>query len=183
MDATITHWYKYVLYAVLIYVSIGQVVKHYQKYYGIGINMTESDVKGIYLYKPIDYPIKMKDKVMATITNQRWVYERGYLTENQYLLKTVAATYPYHLTTINKIIYACDINFASKQCLKLGECLSFDRKNKPMPCMQWINERIPPHWYYLQSLKTPNSLDSRYLGLFSESNIKHKAELFLEWEK
>lgn len=183
MDVTVTNWSKYLLYAILIYLSVGCFVKYYKNVYGIGINMTESDVKGIYLYTPIAYPIKINDKVIATIKNQRWIYNRGYIKENQYLLKTVAATYPYHITTINKSIYVCDSSFSLKNCSKLGECLSYDKKNRPMPCMKWNNVRIPPQWYYLQSVKTPNSLDSRYLGLISEWDIKHKATLMLGWGK
>lgn len=174
---------KKLLLVIFISIFIGWVVIYLSKYvahvYRLGINTTNSEIRGLYACLMLPSMIKHNDMIAFELPNINWLQNANYLLPHHKLIKHVGALPGAYLFTRNRTIYSCENATFGLHCKKLGKCLPVDSKGKKIPCQHWEAYRIPENNFYMQSSRQRNALDSRYLGLISRTEMKY--QVFLLW--
>lgn len=152
---------------------------------GFGVNQTNSQTPGIYIYYPILFPLKQGDLIDCYVDFSDkllyWIKNRNYINNKQKLLKNIGAVPGEYLYTFYPNIYACKNKIFNKNCRFLSACIKTDKNNLPMFCKNWTQYKIPANYFYVYSNKSKNSLDSRYFGLVNIKNIKHKLKILIKY--
>lgn len=90
---------------------------------------------------------------------------RGYLKENQYLLKEIKALEGQRYYTKDDLAYI-DNTY-------IGQIFEVDSNHRPLP--RFLGEHIIPKGYFLPIANNrPNSFDGRYFGFLKIDDIKYK---------
>lgn len=147
-----------------------------------GWNRSESLPIGLYLTTAYNgtKPLSRGDLVCVPYERPAWAIG-NYLYPGELLCKRVMGVPGDVIAT-----RADGMNEVCHQgtCEPLGKPLSKDSFGFPMQHITWNNEVIPVGMYYLGSTRRPNSIDSRYLGLFPQSKIaKTLRPVWTEQEK
>lgn len=143
----------------------------------IGFNTSLSAPRGLYRLTPVQDSLKRGELVglQAPLKSYR---QRHYIPENGFLIKHIGAIPGEYLFTEQYQQYACQTDHfdrLSDSCRFLGSCLRFDSQGRKMHCQSWFGKLIPQDYYYVMSNRVPNSFDSRYFGLVSQSEIPYQA--------
>ena len=176
---------KFILPVILFFILYCIFIHHIGKYIGFGINQTNSQPPGIYIYYPIISLLKNGDLVDCYLDFSDkllfWLKNRNYINNNKKLLKKIGAVPGDYLYTFYPNIYICKDKFFNKNCKILSKCLNKDKNNLPVFCKIWNAYKIPDNFFYLYSNRDQNSLDSRYFGLVNIKNIKHKLRILVKY--
>lgn len=153
--------------------------KWFEKGLKLGINLTDSEIPGIYLCNKVKNKdlIPLNSMVSFNLPQLKWLENRHYVNPNDLLIKHIGAIPGEYLFTKNKAILACSQNKVDGKCRTLGNCLTHDSHHYSIHCQQWNGYKVPSSYYYMQSIRSPLSFDSRYFGLIHASNIKHSVAL------
>jgi len=153
--------------------------------FGFGLNRTASQSPGIYIYFPINSPLKTGDLVDCDLDfsqySLKWIKQRCYLEKNRKLLKNIGAIPGDWLFTIYSDIYVCKSSHFTKNCIILGSCMREDKNGFPLSCQVWHGKEIPNDYFYLKSNRVLNSFDSRYFGLVHIKNIHHRLKIIMDF--
>ena len=170
--------------AVLGWLFFWLLLKETGKQIGFGINVTGSQIPGIYVYSSANGLLKKGELVDCNLDfsnpSLQWIKSRNYVSGNKKLLKNIGAIPGEWLFTAYPNIYVCAKNRLTKNCKILGGCIKKDKTGLPVFCQNWHGVRIPKNYFYLQSNRIFNSFDSRYFGLVYIKNIHHKVKIILD---
>lgn len=173
MIISITFW----IFSWLFFKKIGEQI-------GFGFNRTASQLPGIYVYFPVNYPLKMGELVDCDLSflqySLKWIKRRVYWDENKKLLKNIGAVPGDWLFSVSSSIYRCNKPYVTKNCTFLGACMQKDKNGLPLFCQSWQGKKIPNNYFYLQSNRVVNSFDSRYFGLVPIKSIHHRVRIILD---
>lgn len=177
--------YLVIIIAITFWVFSWLLLLKIGEYRGVGFNNTASQTKGLYVYYPIDFPLRRGDLVDCDLDlsqySLEWIKQRHYLSENKKLLKNIGAIPGDWLFTVYPNIYVCEKNHFTKDCIILGSCMRKDKNGLPLFCQIWCGKKIPDHYFYLKSNRVFNSFDSRYFGLVHIKNIHHRLKMIMSF--
>jgi len=146
------------------------------EYVGVGINLTASAPRGVYLYYPITRSLALGGYVDFALPANKRQISHGCIQSGEYGLKKVGALPGEWLFSRGRSIYACSKQRFNSHCRFLGRCLLQDRFGRAIHCQHWLGKQIPRNSYYLLSQRTLRSCDSRYFGLIERRSIRHRVE-------
>lgn len=149
-------------------------------FYGVGVNMTNSEPMGFYSYRPIEGHIKKGEFVAFNMPPIPWILHRHYISSNEQIIKNVGAVPGQYLMTRQDSNFVCNTRGFNIGCHFLGKCLKKDEKGRTLTCQHWEDYKIPRGHYYMVSQRVKYSLDSRYFGLVRRGAMKHQVSLI--WE-
>ena len=142
--------------------------------FGVGINLTASAPEGIYYYFP-KKGLAVGAWVDFSLRHISWALSRGYVHKGEQIIKKIMGVPGDILLSRNHKIFLNHRGHA--HWIYLGTCLEKDSRGRSMHCQQWSQYTIPKDHYYLGSIRTPFSFDSRYFGLVHRRNIRHMLRL------
>lgn len=130
------------------------------------INFSYSMPVGIYIISnDINYEVGDIVAIVPPNDVKKLMISRGYLKENQYLLKEIKGLEGQKYHTINDLAYVDD--------KYIGQIFKVDSQNRPLP--RFLGEHTIPKGYFLPIADNrPNSYDGRYFGFLKIEDIKYK---------
>jgi type IV secretory pathway protease TraF len=143
---------------------------------GLLYNKTPSLSTGFYWYKKDPGPFERNE--IACFRQQQkpsWVKERKYFPEDMLFCKYVLGLPGDTIETReDRHVYICH----DGRCSDAGKILDKDSWGRPSFGAD-LPKTIPAGYYYMGSVRVPNSLDSRYLGLIKAEELDRTASALL----
>lgn len=181
-----TSFFWKIAIALVTWIIVGLSLNKIGQHLGFGINLSQSQVPGLYMYFPLPRMPRKGEFVDCDRNFLRsigWLKERDYLKDNEVLLKNIGAVPGDWLFSVYHSIYVCKKNQFTQKCKFLGKCLKKDSYGRAMFCQNWQAVKIPENYFYLQSNRISKSFDSRYFGLVNINNLHHKIKMLMKFDE
>lgn len=142
--------------------------------YRLAYNNTWSMAKGFWYYNVEDQgELKRGDTVAVRFKAPDWLLDRSWFDHRHTaLIKRVGAVPGDHIQVNNGVIRNCG-DSPDGPCDIIAERLAWDTSYKPLHFVP-LPDVVPPRSYFLTG-DNPGSLDSRYMGLFTDDAVKGRA--------
>jgi conjugative transfer signal peptidase TraF len=145
-------------------------IKLYSLYvpYGVRFVYTPSIPKGLYLSKTFDgTPLERGQGVCFRPHPTAWIAGRNYVSAGEDICKFALGLPGDVVSMKGDEVVICH----GDDCHSAGKVRATDSENRPMQAAFTSKVTISPGQYYFGSTFNPKSLDSRYLGLVSASDV------------